>query len=74
MAGVIRDPSLQGNKELFLLHSCEFQRAVRFGRSDDAAQGGETFRRTSEWQKLFRFIHSHINLHRVSVSSWRLLM
>ena len=50
---IIQDESLHGNKELFLLHSKEFQRAVKLVRSDKKGQ--------SEWEKWFHFIQSHLN-------------
>ena len=50
---VIQDPTLHGNKELFLLHSKEFQRAVKSVRSDKEGK--------SEWEKWFQFIQTHLN-------------
>ena len=53
LLALIQDPSLHGNKELFLLHSKEFQRAVRLVRSDQEGK--------REWEKWFQFIHDHLN-------------
>ena len=50
---LLKDPTLQGNKELFLLHSKEFQRAVKLVRSDKEGK--------SEWGKWLQFIHNHLN-------------
>ena len=60
ISAIIKDPTLQGNKELFLLHSKEFQKAVRTVRSDKEGK--------SEWEKWFQFIQTHLNnqLHKSS--------
>ena len=50
---IIKDPTLHGNKELFLLHSKEFQKAVRNVRSDREGK--------SEWEKWFQFIQTQLN-------------
>ena len=50
---IIKDPTLHGHKELFLLHSKEFQKAVRNVRSDMEGK--------SEWEKWFQFIQTHLN-------------
>ena len=55
VSAIIQDPSLHGNKELFLLHSKEFQKAVRTVRSDKEGK--------SEWEKWFHFIQNHLNNH-----------
>ena len=52
-SAIIQDPTLHGNKELFLLHSKEFQKAVRTVRSDKEGK--------SEWEKWFHFIQTHLN-------------
>ena len=55
VSAIIQDPSLHGNKELYLLHSKEFQKAVRTVRSDKEGK--------SEWEKWFHFIQNHLNNH-----------
>ena len=59
-SAIIKDPTLHGNKELFLLHSKEFQKAVRTVRSDKEGK--------SEWEKWFQFIQMQLNnqLHKSS--------
>jgi len=60
VSAIIQDPTLHGNKELFLLHSKEFQKAVKTVRSDKEGK--------SEWEKWFQFIQTHLNnqLHKSS--------